>query len=65
MSFDVDTTLFHNNPNRLLCDFRIYDHALCEKEVHELYKACIVHYNFEDLSGISEYKELNLGDASG
>lgn len=65
MSFDVETPLLHSYPTRLISDFRIYDHALTAKEVHELYKACIVHYNFEDLEGVKEYSELNLSDASG
>ena len=32
----------------LLQDIRVYDHALSQKEINEIYKACILHYDMED-----------------
>ena len=31
-----------------ICDVRIYDHALSQKEVKEISKCLVLHYNFED-----------------
>ena len=29
-------------------DIRVYDHGLSQKEINEIYKACILHYDMED-----------------
>lgn len=49
-SFEYDTCLFANIPNqaRYLNDYRIYDHALSEKEVREIYKSLVLHYKLND-----------------
>lgn len=40
-------------------DFRIYNHCLTDVEIKNLYKALVLHYNFEELYKPLEYLESN------
>ena len=44
-----DTNGSYSGASLNLCDFRIYDHCLSDKEIYELAKAKILHYDFEDV----------------
>lgn len=49
-TFQYDTNIITGNANRAINDFRIYNHALSNKEVKELAKGLILHYTFNDIS---------------
>lgn len=51
--FNWSTTHYTNNDYRPVCkvnDVRVYDHALSKKEIREIYKANILHYDFENIT---------------
>lgn len=50
----VNGTGIGNYLNGFLNDYRIYDHALSEKEVKEISKAKILHYTFDDFQEPTE-----------
>ena len=47
-SFIYDYTLINNSVYHKINDFRIYDHALSDKEVYEISRAKILHYTFDE-----------------
>lgn len=49
MSFNYawPTTIIHDTALNNIADFRVYDHALSTKEIKDLAKGLMVHYNFD------------------
>lgn len=49
-SFRYGTTVIHSISTecRLLSDYRIYDNALSDREIYEIYKGLVVHYQLND-----------------
>lgn len=47
-NWTYDTIIARSNSTRYYNDIRIYNHALSAKEVKEISKGLILHYNFED-----------------
>ena len=48
--------------NGKMNDIRFYDHVLSIKEIKELYKSCIVHYNFNVDDGTTVYDSSGHGN---
>lgn len=53
-----NANMFNGNMN----DIRFYDHVLSIKEIKELYKSCIVHYNFNVDDGTTVYDSSGHGN---
>lgn len=68
--FNWSTTHYTNDDYRPICklnDVRVYDHALSIKEIREIYKANILHYDFENITtslGDNILKNTTLGMSS-
>ena len=54
-SFAYDTQVIYNNQCHYFNDYRVYNNAISEKEVHELSKGLVVHYPLNQPE-----KEINL-----
>lgn len=52
------STSGNNYYNGKLNDFRIYDHALSPKEVKEISKGLVLHYQLKDLGSTQQHKNL-------
>ena len=51
-SFEYDIPLLYNSSLRYINDLRIYNHCLTKKEVKEISRALVLHYNFNDPSNV-------------
>lgn len=45
-NWNVVTPVLYQNPYTRKCDYRIFNHAISAKEREEIYKSCILHYDF-------------------
>lgn len=45
-NWSVVTNVLYQNPYTRKCDYRIFNHAISAKEREEIYKSCILHYDF-------------------
>ena len=50
-SFAYKTTLIYDNTSRYLCDVRLYNSALSQKEVHEIAQCLCCHYPLGNIDG--------------
>lgn len=48
ITFNNETQIVHNSAYHNICDLRIYDHELSVKEIREIMKGCILHYDFNN-----------------
>lgn len=67
-TFEYETVLIHNNANRYINDFRIYDNGLSAGEVLQLSQALCLHYPCHDAyptASVNRYSGVNFdGKAS-
>lgn len=75
-SFSYDTIVIHSSSRRKLCDYRVYNHCITEKEVAELAKGLVIHYPLSisgqynlvsyshDYSGWGHSTEVNILDGN-
>lgn len=54
-NYSWPTTIIQNTAINNICDFRVYDHVLTEKEIRALSSGMLIHYNFEDGVGSTIY----------
>lgn len=47
-SYAYETTVIHNNSNRYIQDFRVYDHCLTPREVKQLSRGLVMHYKLDN-----------------
>ena len=47
-SYSAETPVLWNYSGRRICDVRVYDHALSQKEVAELAKGMMIHYTLDN-----------------
>ena len=45
-NWSVTTPVIYQNPYTRKCDYRIFNHAISAKERSEIYKSCVLHYDF-------------------
>jgi hypothetical protein len=64
-SYAYETTVIHDNSNRYIQDFRVYDHCLTPREVKQLSRGLVMHYKLDNGNNTNLItKSYNFNDAT-